>query len=78
MDGDAATRAIRRMEKERSQPPAYIVALTGLSAEKDRAVAFESGVDKFLTKPVSLKQLGIVIDQWNLRNIEEREERNVV
>jgi CheY-like chemotaxis protein len=65
MDGSAATEAIRNIERERgTRSPAYIVALTGLAADNDRAVAFDSGVDHFLTKPVSLKLLGGVIDEW--------------
>jgi CheY-like chemotaxis protein len=65
MDGSAATAAIRTIERERdSERSAYIVALTGLAADKDRQLAFDSGVDHFLTKPVSLKQLGSVIDDW--------------
>jgi CheY-like chemotaxis protein len=71
MDGSAATAAIRSIERERqTNPPAYIVALTGLAAEKDRELAFESGIDHFLTKPVSLKQLGLVVDDWEKRNAE--------
>lgn len=69
MDGSAATAAIRLIEQDRSaNRSAYIVALTGLAAEKDRQLAFESGVDHFLTKPVSLKQLGIVMDDWEKRD----------
>jgi CheY-like chemotaxis protein len=70
MDGSAATAAIRSLEKARSCRPSYIVALTGLAAEKDRQLAFASGVDHFLTKPVSLKQLGVVIDDWERRDVE--------
>jgi len=69
MDGSAATAAIRSIEEDRcTNPPAYIVALTGLAADKDRQLAFESGIDHFLTKPVSLKQLGIVVDDWEKRD----------
>jgi CheY-like chemotaxis protein len=69
MDGSAATAAIRSIEQDRNaNRPAYIVALTGLAAEKDRQLAFESGVDHFLTKPVSLKQLDIVVEDWEKRN----------
>lgn len=34
----------------RSQP-ALIIALTGFSSQKDQEMAFESGVDVFMTKP---------------------------
>ena len=70
MDGWAATAAIRNIEQDREiMSSAYIVALTGLAAERDRELAFESGVDHFLTKPVSLKQLGMVIDDWEKRDL---------
>jgi len=70
MDGWAATAAIRNIEHDRATvSSAYIVALTGLAAERDRQLAFESGVDHFLTKPVSLKQLGLVIDDWQKREL---------
>jgi CheY-like chemotaxis protein len=69
MDGSAATAAIRTIEKDRGvSKPSYILALTGLAAEKDRKLAFDSGVDYFLTKPVSLKELGHVIDEWGKQN----------
>lgn len=70
MDGSAATAAIRTIERERnSGRSAYIVALTGLAADKDRQLAFDSGVDHFLTKPVSLKQLVSVIDQCGKHHV---------
>lgn len=70
MDGSAATAAIRTIEQERnSDKSAYIVALTGLAADKDRQHAFDSGVNHFLTKPVSLKQLVSVIDQWEKHQV---------
>lgn len=69
MNGPAATAAIRNIEKERrTSPPSYIIALTGLAADNDRQLAFDSGVDHFLTKPVSLRQLGVVIDDWENRD----------
>ena len=73
MDGSAATAAIRAIERDRqTRLPAYVVALTGLATDKDRQLAFDSGIDHFLTKPVSLKQLGDVVDDWEKRNVEIR------
>jgi CheY-like chemotaxis protein len=76
MDGSAATAAIRTIERERGCRPSYIVALTGLAADKDRQIAFDSGVDHFLTKPVSLKQLGMVIDDWETRDVGQSHPKN--
>ncbi|CAO3568169.1 unnamed protein product [Mortierella alpina] len=41
--------------------PTTIFALTGLAADEDKRLAFECGVDGYLTKPVSLKELGSLL-----------------
>ncbi|KAF9194920.1 His Kinase A domain containing protein [Haplosporangium sp. Z 11] len=41
--------------------PTIIFALTGLAADEDKRLAFECGVDGYLTKPVSLKTLGSLL-----------------
>lgn len=72
MNGFEATRAIRDIEEARShnQPageelsPALIIALTGLASSRDQSKAFTCGVDLFMTKPVSFKEVGIVLDNW--------------
>lgn len=76
MDGLEATRQIRQYEKENAVKPALILALTGLTAEEDHEKARESGFDKFLEKPVRLKDLGVILDEWEARNAtEEKEEK---
>jgi len=65
MDGFEATRAIRAIERDRDGcVPAKIIAFTGLSSLRDESLALESGVDLFLTKPVPLKELSRLIDEW--------------
>lgn len=65
MNGFEATRAIRTIEKERSGcTPANIIALTGLSSSNDEVKALGSGVDVFLTKPVSLKAVSRLLADW--------------
>ncbi|KAF9290342.1 His Kinase A domain containing protein, partial [Mortierella alpina] len=46
---------------ERGYRPTTIFALTGLAADEDKRLAFECGVDGYLTKPVSLKELGSLL-----------------
>jgi CheY-like chemotaxis protein len=68
MVGSMATAEIRKIEASRPDVPhAYIVALTGLATDLDKKLAFESGMDGFLTKPVSLKELVGVIHEWKRR-----------
>ncbi|KAF0558228.1 two-component system sensor protein [Gigaspora margarita] len=47
------------------QNRSLIFALTGLAREEDKDMAFGSGVDGFLTKPVSLKTLDKVLKRWS-------------
>lgn len=66
MDGFEATRNIRAIEKERNtgKKPAVIIALTGLSSQKDESEAIESGMNSFLIKPVAFKQVEKILDEW--------------
>lgn len=64
MDGLEATRQIREYEKKNGITPALILALTGLTSEDDHETAKECGVDMFLEKPVRLKDLGNLLDEW--------------
>ncbi|KAG0270822.1 His Kinase A domain containing protein [Linnemannia exigua] len=49
-------------EQEGTYRRTMIFALTGLAADEDKRLAFECGVDGYLTKPVSLKTLGELLE----------------
>ena len=55
--------------------PALIIALTGLASSRDQSEAFTSGVDLFMTKPVSFKEVGRLLDNWEahggIKSLEE-------
>lgn len=57
MDGIAATREIRQREQHTARRPIPIIAMTGNSADDYGEACRQSGMDGFLTKPVTLKQL---------------------
>ncbi|PVH76709.1 hypothetical protein DL98DRAFT_283823 [Cadophora sp. DSE1049] len=44
--------------------PALIIALTGFSSQQDQEMAFEAGVDIFMTKPVRFKEVGRILEGW--------------
>ena len=80
MNGFEATRAIREIEQTRmvaqddkqvtdgrKPQQALIIALTGLASSRDQTEAFKNGVDLFLTKPVSFKEVGRLLDNWETR-----------
>jgi CheY-like chemotaxis protein len=62
MDGIESSRNIRRFEREMSLPPVALIALTGAANPNTRQEAFSSGVDLFLTKPVPMKALKVMLE----------------
>lgn len=62
MDGIESTQHIRRFEREHSLPPVALIALTGAANPSTRQEAFSSGIDLFLTKPVPMKALKVMLD----------------
>ncbi|KAF2843657.1 hypothetical protein M501DRAFT_994658 [Patellaria atrata CBS 101060] len=44
--------------------PSLVIALTGLASAQDQAEAFVSGVDLYMTKPVSFREVGRLLDNW--------------
>jgi len=57
MDGFEATDAIRAGERERGAAPVPIVALTAHAMKGDRTRCLESGMDDYLSKPISMAAL---------------------
>jgi two-component system, NarL family, sensor histidine kinase BarA len=71
MDGRQATEAIRQVESERGQNPVPIVALTAHALANEKRALLQSGLDDYLTKPISERQLAQVVLKWTglaLRN----------
>ncbi|PVH70537.1 hypothetical protein DL98DRAFT_436860, partial [Cadophora sp. DSE1049] len=64
MNGMDSARGIRKLESKRGQKPAMIVALTGLASASVRQEAFSSGINFFLTKPVSFNELRKFLNDW--------------
>jgi CheY-like chemotaxis protein len=62
MDGYEATRELRR--REGSAPRIPVIALTANAYASDREACLESGMDDYISKPVTLKELGAVLARW--------------
>ncbi len=63
MDGLEATRKIRAMGGERADK-LPIIALTANAFDDDRNACFDSGMNDFMTKPVSAEELTAMVAQW--------------
>ncbi len=62
MDGYEATRRIRSWDEPSADVP--IVALTANATEQDRQLCLESGMNDFLTKPLSFDALQMSLLKW--------------
>ena len=67
MDGFEATRRIRDDEFERGRSHTPIVALTADALAGDRERCIESGMDDYMTKPVSSAMLATAVERWTGR-----------
>jgi CheY-like chemotaxis protein len=62
MDGFEATRRIRQIETGTRRTP--VIALTAGVLKEERDQCYAAGMDDFLSKPVSKKDLRITLERW--------------
>ncbi|UCH29337.1 MAG: response regulator [Myxococcales bacterium] len=67
MDGYEATQAQRARETELGRPRVPIIALTAHAMTGDRSTAFAAGMDDYLSKPFTQKQLEKALLRWAAR-----------
>ncbi|KAH8805813.1 hypothetical protein F5884DRAFT_860410 [Xylogone sp. PMI_703] len=70
MDGLTSARKIRKLELDNDYPAAAIIALTGAASMSARQEAFSAGIDLFLTKPVPMKYLQVLLGSLRERGRE--------
>ena len=61
-DRDDMTDEARALAKNKQ--PALVVAITGNTKSSDQTEAFDAGIDVYLTKPVSFKEVGTLLQNW--------------
>jgi len=63
MDGLEATRSIKKLFPV--QP--YIIAMTANALQQDKEMCMEAGMDDYISKPVKLEELIIMLEKWSLQ-----------
>ncbi|GKT46136.1 sensor protein GacS [Colletotrichum spaethianum] len=76
MDGLEATRRIRKFERAHNLPAVTVIAITSLGSVGARQEGFASGMDLFLTRPVTMTELVEILKQRKL--VDETTEREVL
>ncbi|MCQ4275263.1 response regulator [Stutzerimonas degradans] len=64
MDGRQTTEAIRQWENDTGALPLPIVALTAHALANEKRALLQAGLDDYLTKPISERQLAQVVLKW--------------
>jgi CheY-like chemotaxis protein len=70
MNGLEASQAIRKHEKQSCLPSTVIVALTALNSVEAKQAAMDSGVNEFMSKPISMKKIKDVINEVSTMRLE--------
>ncbi len=70
MDGLEATRKIRQLPNVPKALP--IIALTANAFDDDRNACFDSGMNDFMTKPVSAEELTQMVKNWTGENAQKQ------
>ena len=78
MNGRETTEAIRQWESEHGQPPLPIVALTAHAMANEKRALLQCGMDDYLTKPISERQLAQVVLKWTGLSLHGGEARELL
>jgi len=65
MDGRETTEVVRQWENDQQRTPLPIIALTAHAMANEKRALLHSGMDDYLTKPISERQLGQVVLKWS-------------
>ena len=64
MNGQQATQAIRQWEQQTAQRAVPIIALTAHALANEKRALLNAGMDDYLTKPISERQLAQTVLKW--------------
>jgi CheY-like chemotaxis protein len=70
LDGPGACSEIRELNNDMARVP--IIAMTASNLQSDEEICRQAGMDAFLSKPVTLKQLASLLQSWRGRRSSRR------
>ncbi len=77
MDGFEATKNVRKYEKERMSKKTPIIAFTASAMIGDKEKCLASGMDDYLTKPITHKDMGKALSKWLSHKLAENSSDHV-
>lgn len=69
MDGYSSTSIIREYENASSEHHVPIIAMTAYALIGDREKCLKAGMDDYITKPIDINEVYMLIDKWLLNKI---------
>jgi len=70
LDGFEATKMIREYENSHNKNPTPIIALTANALDSDRLACLKAGMDDFMVKPIRLRMLSEIFNQFSVASNE--------
>ena len=70
LDGFEATKMIREYENSHKKNPTPIIALTANALDSDRLACLKAGMDDFMVKPIRLRMLSEIFNQFSVASNE--------
>ena len=64
MDGLEATRLLRHPSSDVLNPAIPVIALTAHAVEGYREICRQAGMNDYVTKPITMKQIRRILDNW--------------
>lgn len=71
VDGFEATKIIREYEQSKNKPRTPIIALTANALEADRQACLDAGMDNFIVKPIRIRTVTEIFDQFSIEKNEQ-------
>ncbi|HEY9852163.1 MAG TPA: response regulator [Leptolyngbyaceae cyanobacterium] len=74
LDGYETTEKLRQKEGEAGQRSTVVIGLTAYAMPSDRQKCLDAGMDDYLSKPATMKDLAVMLEKWS--TLQKQQEEN--